>query len=1219
MAPMRGGYGGLALNATRLYSLGAMFARAPVETRLLRPIVFARPIRQVSPPSWAGHIPFAFWIVEALSPRVLVELGTHTGVSYSAFVQAAQQLRLDTACYAIDTWKGDAQTGAYGEDVFDEWSAFHDRQFGGASRLVRSTFDEARPHFAPESIDLLHIDGLHTYDAVRHDFETWLPALSRRAVVLVHDVNVREGDSGAWRYWDELKARYRSFTFMHGNGLGVLAVGPAAADDVAWLTSLGSASHEADDVRRIFAGIGEVWSTRITLEQVRQARASADARARAAEAAALAATATAAAQAASGAELADAEQRQAAHAAAAHQSSEALAIALEQLDSTRRALEALRTESAARMEQAAEDRERSEAETGRLKDAITIAQIEDRCRDEARTLAVLRVQPPGPVVPPVSLAGKVRQRLRWSGLNPSRIRRHPIDASRALLVQGHPSVRRAIGLLGSSGVFDEAYYASHEQVAGLSSVRLREHFVRHGDRAGLSPHRLFDPGWYRRENPDLPADARPLFHYLRYGAGEGRSPHPLFDTELYLARIGTPLKPGTSPLSHFLFEGAARGLSPHTLFETAHYVRQHPAVGVAGRAPILHYLETAHREQLDPHPLFSTRYYVATNPDVTSMNPLVHFLVYGAAEERSPHPLFDVRFYLQQRPDIRGSRMNPLHHYLYAAGFEDVDPHPLFDTDFYFEQAPILREKGINPLVHFVEGGWRLGFRPNRWFDPLWYATENAQALTGLNPLVHYAAYGWREGRDPSPGFSLSDYLEAHPDVEGAGLDPLTHAIRGWRQGARPARPRTTPTHAPARVFSVSGHAAAGVPTIVIVSHVAPWPVRAGNEYRVHRVLEHLKRQGYRLVLILAPIPSEPPSPDAFDWAVAAYDNVVLCEPGGTIRYALRTCPDVLARLQGQLVPPAPLELAGTPFAETDRAFCHDTVCAVSQALTKALGRVAVMAEYIFMTRSLQALDSDTLKIIDTHDVFSQKARSVLAFGIADVEMAPAEEARRLNRADMVMAIHEPDAAAFRTLAPDRDVFVSGVDATVCESRPWPAEPVALIAGSGNALNLTSMRDFLRYGWPAVRERMPDARLRVAGNIGRAVPPGVAGVEVLGHVRDLAEEYAGARVAINPTVAGTGLKIKTIEALAHLTPIVGWPHNRDGLSPRVIGFVREAQNWRAFSDAICDALSAAQCPFDAAAIAVIQDELSASRVYKALDARLRRFFAGTGTPAGPAS
>ena len=153
------------------------------------------------------HIPFAFWLIDALRPRTVVELGTHTGVSYSAFAQAVQMLGLDTATYAVDTWKGDHQAGFYDEDVFKEWSSFHDHHFSAFSRLVRSTFEEALSKFPDGSVDLLHIDGVHTYEAVRQDFESWFPKLSNRAVVLMHDTNVREADFGVWRFWAEVAAR----------------------------------------------------------------------------------------------------------------------------------------------------------------------------------------------------------------------------------------------------------------------------------------------------------------------------------------------------------------------------------------------------------------------------------------------------------------------------------------------------------------------------------------------------------------------------------------------------------------------------------------------------------------------------------------------------------------------------------------------------------------------------------------------------------------------------------------------------------------------------------------------------------------------------------------------------------------------------------------------------------------------------------------------------
>ncbi len=71
---------------------------------LLRSIVLTQPVRLVDPPSWVSHIPFAFWLIDALRPRTVVELGTQSGVSYSAFAQAVQILGLDAATYAVDTW-----------------------------------------------------------------------------------------------------------------------------------------------------------------------------------------------------------------------------------------------------------------------------------------------------------------------------------------------------------------------------------------------------------------------------------------------------------------------------------------------------------------------------------------------------------------------------------------------------------------------------------------------------------------------------------------------------------------------------------------------------------------------------------------------------------------------------------------------------------------------------------------------------------------------------------------------------------------------------------------------------------------------------------------------------------------------------------------------------------------------------------------------------------
>lgn len=217
--------------------------------------MFAEPRRLTDETAWQAHIPFAAVCVELVAPRLLVELGTAKGDSYSAFCQAIDVLGLPTRAVAVDTWKGDPHSGPLRPSVLEDLRSHHDSLYARFSLLLQRTFDEALSEVDDESIDLLHIDGYHVYEAVQHDFESWLPKLSDRAVVLFHDVNVREGDFGVWRLWNEIAARYPSFAFVHGHGLGVAAVGDQVAPEL--LAFLEQASSDNGALAQLFACVGE--------------------------------------------------------------------------------------------------------------------------------------------------------------------------------------------------------------------------------------------------------------------------------------------------------------------------------------------------------------------------------------------------------------------------------------------------------------------------------------------------------------------------------------------------------------------------------------------------------------------------------------------------------------------------------------------------------------------------------------------------------------------------------------------------------------------------------------------------------------------------------------------------------------------------------------------------------------------------------------------------
>ena len=231
-------------------------------------ITLREPQRLVYPPPWVGHIPFAFWVIEALKPRCLVELGTHSGNSYCAFLQAIVELGFPSKCYAVDTWRGDEHAGFYSNDVYENLLAYHDPLYGSFSTLLRMTFDEALPYFSDRSIDLIHIDGLHTYEAVSHDVRSWLPKMSSRGLLLMHDTNVRERGFGVWRVWEEISARYPTFSFPHSNGLGVAWVGSdPMPDPIAWLIGVGTeGARAAELLHRWFAQLGNGIANRLWAE-----------------------------------------------------------------------------------------------------------------------------------------------------------------------------------------------------------------------------------------------------------------------------------------------------------------------------------------------------------------------------------------------------------------------------------------------------------------------------------------------------------------------------------------------------------------------------------------------------------------------------------------------------------------------------------------------------------------------------------------------------------------------------------------------------------------------------------------------------------------------------------------------------------------------------------------------------------------------------------------
>lgn len=135
-------------------------------------------------------------------------------------------------------------------------------------------------------------------------------------------------------------------------------------------------------------------------------------------------------------------------------------------------------------------------------------------------------------------------------------------------------------------------------------------------------------------------------------------------------------------------------------------------------------------------------------------------------------------------------------------------------------------------------------------------------------------------------------------------------------------------------------------------------------------------------------------------------------------------------------------------------------------------------------------------------------------------------------------------------------VVDNGVDCARFEPRPageaasWD---VLFVGSFGHSPNRDAIEWLLAEIWPRLRRLRPKVRLAIVG----AHPPpevtarhGRDGVEVFGTVPDTAPFYRGARVLLAPIRAGSGTRLKLLEAFASALPVVGTQLAAEGLAVR---------------------------------------------------------------------
>jgi hypothetical protein len=112
----------------------------------------------------------------------------------------------------------------------------------------------------------------------------------------------------------------------------------------------------------------------------------------------------------------------------------------------------------------------------------------------------------------------------------------------------------------------------------------------------------------------------------------------------------------------------------------------------------------------------------------------------------------------------------------------------------------------------------------------------------------------------------------------------------------------------------------------------------------------------------------------------------------------------------------------------------------------------------------------------------------------------------------------------------------------------------------------------------------------------------------IGPIDDLRPLYRQAKLVVNLAVAGTGLKIKTLESLCHLRPIITWPNGIDGLAPELAALCEVAFDWYDFARRVIRVLTTdGPRPFSKVDRDTIIRLTSPKTVYRSLAEALEKF------------
>lgn len=327
-------------------------------------------------------------------------------------------------------------------------------------------------------------------------------------------------------------------------------------------------------------------------------------------------------------------------------------------------------------------------------------------------------------------------------------------------------------------------------------------------------------------------------------------------------------------------------------------------------------------------------------------------------------------------------------------------------------------------------------------------------------------------------------------------------------------------TKTPENLPDISKQISSGNKKVLIYSPIPLFPAIQGARIRIAMLARTLKARGYELYLVLF----------GSDWVNANRFNTDEADKQYKELFA---------------------EIFRLPQLENHSKYMGMNID-IDDAYEEHLGREVkkimddkgidiILLHYIFQSKILDYLPDSTVKIIDTIDKFTDK------YKISNWYSYNAEnESKGISRADIVISIQDNEKKYFESITNKKVITIGHLtDKVTLDKRYKNLHAIGLIS-SGHINDLMAVEKFVKL---FIKSEIPNLKLKICGMVCDTLHAKYKhhAIEYLFLVDDLKEFYSAIDLCVIPPEEGTGLKTKSVEALAFGVPVASTKHGFEGI------------------------------------------------------------------------